>query len=129
MRRLAPLLALAALTVAPGAEATIVPSCRAYADVPTAQSWYRHAAHGGFTCDTPRAELTVEVCLEVLGENLWERIACATETAANATEVSATAEGCRYGLHVVRSVAIGSASTGAKATAESPPIALFCTPL
>jgi hypothetical protein len=106
-------------------------ACNAYAEVPEAPHTFGTRAAGGFACDGPRPALSVTVCLEVLGEGsvVWEPVACETAGATDASEVSAVAEGCRWGVTLVRSVATGTASTGESGRAESVPVPFYCSPL
>lgn len=122
-------LALAALLAAPVPSAAL-PACRATAEVPdTTSSHYGATAAGSFGCDTARPWLAVEVCLEVLDPAGWVAAGCDTFTATGASYVSGSTWTCRYGLTLVRSAAYGAASTGETATAVSPPVPYYCTPI
>jgi hypothetical protein len=132
MRPSLPLVA-ALLAAAAVPSSAVASGCVATAETPTAQHSFGADASGSFGCDTARPSLSVEVCLEVLevldGSGGWVAIACDTASASNATDVSATAYGCRYGVSVIRSTARGTASTGESAYAESVPTVYYCTPL
>ena len=112
------------------ADAGLIPSCRAVAEAPEAPHSFGTVANGAFRCDAARESLWVEVCLEVFDESAtWHPIACETGGASNATEATASAYGCTWGLYLYRSTARGGASTGETGYAASLPTAFFCTPL
>ena len=119
-------LLLAAATVPSSA---VLPACEASAATPSALHSFGTNAAGSFRCDTARASLSVEVCLEYLNGIKWTAIACDTGYATDATEVSATAYGCEWGLFLYRSTARGTSSDGESGYAASVPTAFYCTPL
>lgn len=104
--------------------------CRAFAHPPVAENPITMRADGGFLCDTARSQLSVTVCLEVFETTVgaWEPVDCGAGTAAG-TYVATSAWGCRHGLYLTRSAAVGRASTGETARAESTPELFFCFPI
>ena len=112
------------------ANAELLAPCRAVAEPPEAPHSFGTFANGSFHCDTARESLWVEVCLEIFDESAtWHPIACETGGASNATEATASAYGCTWGLYLYRSTARGGASTGETGYATSVPVPFFCTPL
>jgi hypothetical protein len=106
-----------------------LPRCQASAETPSPRTFYTEAT-GSFTCDSARALVSVEVCLESFAEGLgWETTSCDSSSVTNAASVSATARGCRFGVTLVRSVATGWSSDGETATATSAPVPFYCSPL
>ncbi len=121
--------ALLAATAVPSSAGILPAACHATADQPTAQHSFGTNATGSFTCDTARASLSVEVCLEWLNGAKWTAVDCQPNTVADASEVSATAYGCEWGLYLYRTTTRGTSSDGESDTATSLPVAYFCTPL
>ena len=129
MRPSLPLAAALLAALAVPSSAAVGPACAATASTPTSQHAFGAEAAGSFGCDSARASLSVEVCLEVLDVSGWTAVACGAGEASNVTNVSATAYGCRYGATLIRSTARGAASTGESGYAASVPTAYYCTPL
>lgn len=120
--------ALLAATAAPSS-ALLPTACRATAAAPSAQHSFGTEAAGSFGCDTARAALSVQVCLERLDGPKWVAVACENNAATGATTVSATAYGCDWGLFLYRTTARGTSSDGESGSAASLPVAYYCTPV
>lgn len=120
--------ALAAVTMLP-ATADAAPGCLATAQRPTWQHNFGATAAGSYTCDSPRALLGIEVCLESLGETGWAAVTCETAEVGGVASLSAEAYGCRNGLWLIRTVTTGWSGAGDAGRAVSVPVPYFCTEL
>ncbi len=125
---------LRVLTVLPllvplGVRPAAASGCVASTAPPTAQHSFGANAFGEYTCDGPRPELSVRVCIEALDTTGWEPVACDTADATGVAQVRAETYGCWYGLWLIRAVAVGTASTGEHGWSASTPVPYYCTPL
>ncbi|HWL34715.1 MAG TPA: hypothetical protein VNQ77_00850 [Frankiaceae bacterium] len=109
--------------------AEAAPGCVATAQRPTWQHNFGATAAGSYTCDSPRALLGIEVCLESLGQTGFAAVMCETVEAGGVASLSAEAYGCRNGLWLIRTVTTGWSSAGDAGRAVSAPVPYFCTEL
>ncbi len=128
---LATLLLAAVLAPVP-AHASLLDGCHARAYEPNAAPGFYTESVGGFYCDQPTTDLSVQVCLEVLDDVTvtWVQVSCGDGYEPGpAPSVEAWTFGCWWGTYLYRTTATGSAGDGRTDSAASLPVPFYCTPL